>query len=90
MAKLIVMIVMLISLIVADNILVIIADKIIDSMIQSKMSRSLVKIAIFMIMIHIVGWVSLLVFVGYGVVHCKTARIAIKNCVNCVHSMLAR
>ena len=56
MAKLIVMIVMLISLIVADNILVIIADKIIDSMIQSKMARSLVKIAIFMIMIHIVGW----------------------------------
>lgn len=79
MAKLTVMI---ISIIVAFNMIVILADNMIDGMIQSNVARSLFKIVLFMIIIKTVGWVSLLAFVGFGVAHYETARIAIKNSVH--------
>lgn len=93
MAKLGVMVVMIISLIVAVNAIVIAADNMIDSMIPSKIVRSvfkIFKIVLFIIIIKTVGWVSLLAFVGYGVVQYKRARIAINHVVNVVHSMLTR
>lgn len=90
MAKLIVMVVIIISLIVFDNMFVIAADKIVDSKLQSKIARSIFKILLFIIIIKTLGWVSLLAFVGYGVVHYRRARIAIDNIKNIVHSMLTR
>jgi len=90
MATLTVMIVMIISIIVADNMIVILADNMIDGMIQSNVARSLFKIVLFMIIIKTVGWVSLLAFVGYSVVQYKRARIDINNIKNIVHSMLTR
>lgn len=69
---------------------VIVASKIVDSMIQSNVARNLVKAALGLMLFHTMGWVSLLAFVGYSVVQYKRARIAINNIKNIVHSMITR
>ena len=82
MSTLLIMIISIIGLIVVDNVFVVIADNMIDSMIQSNVARNIVKIALCLILFHTMGWVSLLAFVGFGVAHYETARTAIKNSVH--------
>jgi hypothetical protein len=60
-------------------ILIIVGDNIIDSMIRAKMARNIIKTALGLVMIQTVGWVSLLVIVGYGVARSKRAQTAIKR-----------
>jgi len=79
MAILLIMIISIIGLIIAENILIIGVDNMIDSMIQSNVARNIIKIALCLILFHTMGWVSLLAFVGCGVAHYETARTAIKN-----------
>lgn len=90
MAILLIMIISIIGLIIAENILIIGVDNMIDSMIQSNVARNIVKAALGLMLFHTMGWVSLLVFIGCGVAHYETARIAINNIKNIVHSMITR